>query len=358
MSVARGAPNAGHFYSNIISPIKVDLQFTVNAADSGGYGITGLKSNGYVQNVYMNTSATAASGSPNPAAGQGLIILKQNFNTYLGCEYSIQSPVSGSALAINGTALTVGDAYQITTVGAVPQPHFTVTTAADSSGSLASTYWTFTDQLSNNYVVYYVVSGSGSAPSLTGSLANYTAIQVSVATDDTADTVATNTRTALAAAGNVTITGSTDAVIVTGAAANSNLQFVQLPNAGTSGFTVGAITFKSLANDWHTVGLPLGFTPSVGAAFYATADGGATNTTGRVKAIGVSGVSDLEIMGISNQLISNSSIAANAGAQVLFQFLGATSSSVTTLIPTNPADSSVVNMSLYFDQSSVTIDGL
>lgn len=358
MANRRAAPNAGHFYSNIVEPVKVDIQFTVSAADSGGYGVTSIKSNGYVQNVYMHTSQTAAAGSPNPAAGQGLIILKNNFNKYLGCEFKIESPVTGSAIAINGGGLTVSAPYQITTVGSVPQPTFTVTAVADSGGSLASTYWTFTDQLSNNYVVYYIVSGVGSAPSLTGALANYTAIPVSIATNDTNSTVAGNTRTALAAASNVTITGSSQHVIVTGAASNSNLQFAQLPSAGTSGFTVGSITFTSLATDWQSVGFPKGFSPTVGAAFYATSTGSAVNTTARVKALGISGVSSLEIMGVTNQLISNSDVASNAGAQVLFQFLAATNSSTTTLIPTNPTDTSVVSMSLYFDNSSVTVDGL
>lgn len=352
MSVARGAPNAGHYYSNIISPIRVDMQFTVAASDSGGFGITSLKSNGYVQRVFMHTSATPASGNPNPATGQGLVILKQNFNAYLGCEYSIESPVTGSALAINGSALTANAPYQITTVGAVPQPTFTVTAVADSSGSLASKYWTFTDQLSNNYVIFYVVSGVGAAPALVGPLANYIPIQVSIATNDTNSTVGGNTRTALAAASNVTISGSTSSIVITGAAANSSLNFANLPSAQNSGFTVGAITATTLSSDWGIVGFPAGFVPSIGAAFFATATGGATNTTARVKALGVSGVADLEIMGVSNQLISNASIAANAGAQVLFQFLNSSGT------PTNPADTSVVSLSLLFDQSSVTVDGL
>lgn len=352
MSHQRGWPNAGHFYSNIVVPTKVDIQFAVNAADSGGAGITSLKSNGYVQSVFMHTSATPATGSPNPAAGYALITMKSNFNVFTGAKMSIESPVTGSALAINGSALTAGVPYQITTVGAVPQPTFTVTSVADSSGSLASKYWTFSDQFNNSYVVYYVVAGVGSAPSLIGALNGYTAIQVSIASSDTANTVAGNTRTALAAATHVTITGSTNQIIVTGAATDSSTQFSNVPNAQTSGFTVGAITFTSLVNDWHHVGFPLGFVPSVGAAFYATATGGATNTTGRVKALGLSGVLGYEIVGVSNQLIANSNIAANAGAQVLIKFLDPAGAVA------NPADTSIVNLSLEFDQSSVTIDGL
>jgi len=187
-------------------------------------------------------------------------------------------------------------------------------------------------------------------------LSGYIPIQVSCATNDNSTTVGGNTRTALAAATNVTISGSTSSIIVTGNLTTTS--FSNLPSAGTSGFTVGAITYTSLAADWQHVGFPAGFTPSVGASFYATTTGGATNTTGRVKALGVSGVTNFEVMGVTNQLLQNSSIAANAGAQVLLQFLGATNSSTTTLIPTNPADTSVVNLTLRFDQSSVTVDGL
>ena len=356
MSTARSGYNKGLFYSNIVSPITIDLQFTVSSTDSGGYGITSLKSNGYVQNVYMHTSATPASGSPNPPSGQALIILKNNFNTYLGGKLTIQSPVTGSATAINGSGLTLHNPYQITTVGAVPAPTFTATAVADSSGNLAGKYWTFSDQYNNNYVVWYVISGSGTQPSLTGALSGYIPIQVSCATNDNSTTVGGNTRTALAAATNVTISGSTSSIIVTGNLTTTS--FSNLPSAGTSGFTVGAITYTSLAADWQHVGFPAGFTPSVGASFYATTTGGATNTTGRVKALGVSGVTNFEVMGVTNQLLQNSSIAANAGAQVLLQFLGATNSSTTTLIPTNPADTSVVNLTLRFDQSSVTVDGL
>lgn len=357
MSVYRAAPNAGHFYSNIVSPIKVDLQFTVNSTDSAGLGITSLKSNGYVQSVFMNTSATPATGSPNPAAGNAVVILKNNFNTFLGSSFSCEPTLTGSSLAINGSALTSHVPYQITVVGAVPEPVFTVTTIADTAGSLAGKYWSFTDQLSNNYLVYYIVAGVGSAPALVGALANYIAIPATIASSAADTAVATATRTALAAATNVTITGSTTQVIVTGNA-SSTLGFANLPSAQNSGFTVGAITYTNLSSDWHTVGFPLGFIPSVGAGFVATATGGATNTTARVQALGVTGVADMEVLGVTNQMLNNSNIAANGGAQVLLRFLAATNSSTTTPIATNPANGSIVNVSLYFDQSSVTVDGL
>lgn len=357
MSVSRAAPNAGHFYSNIVSPIKVDMQFTVNSTDSGGFGITSLKSNGYVQSVFMNTSATPATGSPNPTAGHAVVTLKNNFNTFLGSSFSCEPPLTGGSLAINGSALTAHVPYQITVVGAVPEPVFTVTTVADTAGSLAGKYWTFTDQLSNNYLVYYIVAGVGLAPALVGPLANYIAIPATIASGAADTAVATATRTALAAATNVTITGATNQVIVTGNAA-STLGFANLPQVQTSGFAISAITYTNLSNDWHAVGFPLGFQPSVGASFIATTTGGATNTTARVQALGYSAVADVEVLGVTNQTLTNLNIAANGGAQVILRFVSATSSSVTTALASAPAAGSIINVSLYFDQSDVSVDGL
>lgn len=211
-------------------PYALDLSFTVTPTN--GLGVTSVKSNGWVNNVFMHTSTTPSANNgvtnPNPAAGIVLVQLKQNYNVFLGAslEY-LQSPVTGSNL----TSTTVNVSYQITAVG-------TTTTA-----------------------------------------------------------------------------------------------------------------------QWVAKGLPVGFTPAAGQSFVATASG-ALGGTGTVKAIGVSGVSSLEVIGDPNQLINNSSIAVNSGAYVQLQFLGATSSSVTTLIPTAPAATSVVGVRLMFDRSSVTIDGL
>lgn len=117
MSLARGGQNAGHYYSNIVMPQEVALQFTVNAADTGGLGITGLKSNGWVRNVFMNTSQTPGSNdgvtNPNPAAGNILIQLKQNFNVFLGFNWSSRAVVTGSNL----TSVTDGVSYEITALG-------------------------------------------------------------------------------------------------------------------------------------------------------------------------------------------------------------------------------------------------
>lgn len=118
MSLARGSQNGGHYYSNIVMPQEVAIQFVVNAADTGGLGVTGVKSNGWARNVFMHTSATAGTGNdsvtnPNPDTGDVIIQLKQNFNAFLGLRYSFQAPVTGAAL----TSVTNHTAYQIVTTG-------------------------------------------------------------------------------------------------------------------------------------------------------------------------------------------------------------------------------------------------
>ena len=111
------------------------------------------------------------------------------------------------------------------------------------------------------------------------------------------------------------------------------------------------------AAQWLAAGVPAGLTAAVGMSFIAIKTG-AIGGTGTVISAGVSGITSVEVIGDPNVSISNSSIAQNGGAYLLVQLLGATSSSVTTLIPTAPVDGSVIGMSAFFDLSSVTIDGL
>jgi len=235
MSQARGGQNAGHYYSNITKPYLLNLNFVVDHSNGNGLGIRSLKSNGWCENVFMNTSATPGVNNghtnPNPLAGFAMIQFKQNFNYYLGGFSGFVSYVTGS-VKIDNSALTAGQAYVITTLG---------------NATLAK---------------------------------------------------------------------------------------------------------------WQAVGVPVGVTPAVGVSFIALTNGGTGNTlTSRVSTPVVSGIQAVEVIGDPN-LSTNSSITANSGQIVLVQFLGATSSSVTTLIPTAPLDGSVCGMSFLFDGSSVTIDGL
>ena len=113
---ARGnGQNGGHYYSNITQPVKIELAFTVTPTN--GLGVTSVKSNGYVRNVFMNTSTTPASNNgylnPNPAAGYCLIQLYNNYNKFLGLDVVFRSPLSGVSL----TSTTAGLVYVIVTLG-------------------------------------------------------------------------------------------------------------------------------------------------------------------------------------------------------------------------------------------------
>lgn len=364
MSVARGFPNAGHFYSNIVKPIKIDCNFVIDSTNGNGLGVRSIKSNGYVRNVFMHTSATPGAGegglvNPNPAVGYCLIQMKQNFNYYLGGFSGFVSPTSGSPIAISGSGLTVGKAYIIATVGTVPKPKFTVLAVADSAGSLAGKYFLASDAFSNNYVFYNVVSGVGLPPALVGALANYVAIPVAFATNAANTVVAAAISTAVAAVNNTnsfTTSVSTATVTIT-SAANANLALSPPPQDVNTGFTVSAIVFTSLVADWAHVGLQAGLTPAVGQSFIALTTGGSIGS-GTLIAAGVSGITAFEVIGDPNASINNSSIAANGGAWLLVQMLGATDATHTALIPAAPANGSVCGMSFMFDGSSVTVDGL
>ena len=119
MSVARGnGQNGGHFYSNITQPVNIYCNFVVDSTNGNGLGIRSLKSNGYVRNVFMHTSATPGPGldgyvNPNPGSGDILLQLKNNYNYYLGGSVGFASPVSGTPL----TSTTAHLSYIIVSLG-------------------------------------------------------------------------------------------------------------------------------------------------------------------------------------------------------------------------------------------------
>ena len=118
MSNARGSQNGGHHYSNIVIPQELSLSFTVNHTDSGGLGITGLKSNGWVEYLFMRTTATAgvSAGVTNPVgttAGLVVMRLKSNYNVFLNAQCTPEVTTTGSTV----TSPNAGTAYQINSLG-------------------------------------------------------------------------------------------------------------------------------------------------------------------------------------------------------------------------------------------------
>lgn len=105
-------PNVGRFYSNHVTPVQLDLAFTVTPTN--GAGVSSLVGPG-VANVFMHSSSPA-SGHADPVAGIISINLADNYNAYFGADISWQAPVTGSEIGIKDT-LVAGDVYQITTLG-------------------------------------------------------------------------------------------------------------------------------------------------------------------------------------------------------------------------------------------------
>lgn len=113
----------------------------------------------------------------------------------------------------------------------------------------------------------------------------------------------------------------------------------------TTGVTSGlTYVISSLGNTalagWTNLGLPAGVTPIVGAGFIAASTTVSTGT-GQIQTPATSGA------GVSFiDLAANPTFVAQAtaGAQIILRTLAATSSSVTTLIPTAPATSTTIKV--------------
>lgn len=118
MSYARGfGLNGKSLYTNVTMPKEVWCNFIVDHTNTNGLGIRSLKSNGYVEYVFMNTNQTPGSVSgmtnPNPAAGYAVVKFKNNFNYYLGGFSGQISP----AVSTSATSVTSGNVYIITALG-------------------------------------------------------------------------------------------------------------------------------------------------------------------------------------------------------------------------------------------------
>lgn len=103
---------------------------------------------------------------------------------------------------------------------------------------------------------------------------------------------------------------------VTGSALNVDASDAAL----TAGVVYQIVTLgTSTAADWLALGVPKGITAAVGVAFVALVTGSGVGT-GTVKAIGTSGVGNVEIMGNPN-LTSGPTGVGNQGAIILVQCL-------------------------------------
>lgn len=110
-------PNKGLNYQNITRPTDINLNFIVDSTNGNGLGVRSVKSNGYVNNVFMHTSATPGINNgqtnPNPAVGYAMITLKGNFARYIGGFAGVIAPLASTNL----TSTTSGNPYVITSLG-------------------------------------------------------------------------------------------------------------------------------------------------------------------------------------------------------------------------------------------------
>lgn len=111
--------------------------------------------------------------------------------------------------------------------------------------------------------------------------------------------------------------------------------------------------------DWETAGLTQGYSAAVGVPFICSAAGaaGVGLGTGTVKAVGVSGVYNVEVVGNTNLTIGGQLPSGPVGAQIIMQVLGPTSNVDPTPILTAPANGTVIGLSFYLSDSSITVNG-
>ena len=422
--------NGGRFYAFPSQIAYIDCNFTVDSTNGNGLGVRSLKGAG-VKNVFMNTSAAftgtshtsilidgiasgtsslqvgmpvqgsgiplgatiaqivssgsinlsvattssttgsityQAIGNPNPAAGYAVIELENNYAQYLGGFSGFVSPLAGSNIAINGTALTVGQPYVIVSAGAASAGTVTIAPVADVSGSLASTWFRLYDAYGNTFIIWFSVSGVGAAPvGVSGTLVQQSILTNATAAQVGAALVLTIENLLAAQPGNITAPAGIDSftasgtTLVTVVSTQTNpvgpLPGVPMDGLIPTGFTFAKTVYNTNGFCWRGVGLPNGVKPNVGAAFVATTTGVSSGggSSGLVKVPGVSGIGSIEVVGDANQTLAPVPLGGspNVGGWILVQFLAPTPTTVDAVplvqvgpvVPTAPANNSVCGMS-------------
>lgn len=87
-------------------------------------------------------------------------------------------------------------------------------------------------------------------------------------------------------------------------------------------YVITALGTATLAQ-WQAVGLPAGLTPTVGQTFVATASQ-AIGGSATVGDPGITNVGSISVVGDPNQMIANSNLSANGGAQLVLLFAATT----------------------------------
>lgn len=109
--------NGGRVWAPHAAPVLVDCNFVVDSTNVNGFGISSLKGPG-IAAVYGHTSATPASGNPNPAAGLFKIEFQDDYyKQYTLLSGSVVTKLSGSSILVASAGVTAGLTYVITVLG-------------------------------------------------------------------------------------------------------------------------------------------------------------------------------------------------------------------------------------------------
>lgn len=125
----------------------------------------------------------------------------------------------------------------------------------------------------------------------------------------------------------------------------------------SAGLTVGVAYIIVLLGTtttaaWHALGVPAGVTPAVGVSFIAAATSALGTGAVEITAAAGSGIATIETVGDPNLSLSpNPSVNQGFGAQLILQcrdYAGAIAA---------PANGTVISLSFYLNDSSVTVQG-
>jgi len=275
----------------------------IGAVNGQPAGVRGLK---YVQQT-IATNASAAT------IGAALVLTIQNLDS------GVQGVKSFTA---SGTTTVTVVSTAFLPVAGIPQDGSTVVPAIGPAIP----------------VIFTIASGSATAGSVwtDGSGHLYTV------------TTTVSSGTTLVTSGIGQPVGSS-LTFVSGAGSTTALSFSSAAAGYATGFSFALTVSDTNLADWNAVGLPRGLTPTAGQSFVATATG-AGGSTGTVKAVGVSGILSVEVVGDPNLSFAPmpQGGSPNVGAWLLVQFMGLPSSGQTPVL-TQPADGSVIGFSFYVD---------
>jgi len=353
MSVARGfGLNGKSIYMNVCKPQIVQCNFIVDSTNGNGLGLRSLKSNGYIQNVFMNTSA-AFTGTSHTS-----VLIDSIAST---AALVVGMPVQGSGIPAGAKIASIVSATSITLTAATS----TSTTGSityQGVGSPAPAAGYALIQFKNNFN-YYLGGFSGFvAPVTGGNLTSTTRgvpyVIVSLGTTTAAQWAAAGVPVGLTAAVGMSFfaiatgsIGGTGAVKLSGSSGISSVEVLGDPNLSIANASIAANAGAYVAVQF----MAPSFTGS--ALGTHTHDllvigGQAASTTNDVATyagpiLGKEQAANATIVG-ANSATNGGVVAASAG----------TPAGTMSFAAAAPAAGSVIGMSFWFDGSSVTVDGI